>query len=96
MQRDLGPAERKREFLDEMNPVVPWSELVGLVQPHAPAGNGRDQSVVIAFNVEDHAAVLQHARAAVLRFDVSRLLPCRARSLLVPCLQGLLGVGMAI
>jgi IS5 family transposase len=29
---------RKREFLDEMNLVVPWSELVGLIQPHAPAG----------------------------------------------------------
>ena len=29
---------RKREFLDEMNLVVPWSDLVGLVQPHAPAG----------------------------------------------------------
>ena len=29
---------RKREFLDEMNLVVPWSELVALVQPHAPAG----------------------------------------------------------
>ena len=29
---------RKREFLDEMNLVVPWSELIGLIQPHAPAG----------------------------------------------------------
>ena len=29
---------RKREFLDEMNLVVPWAELVGLIQPHAPAG----------------------------------------------------------
>ena len=29
---------RKREFLDEMNLVVPWSELVGLIQPHAPTG----------------------------------------------------------
>lgn len=29
---------RKREFLDEMNLVVPWSQLVGLIQPHAPAG----------------------------------------------------------
>ncbi len=29
---------RKREFLDEMNLVVPWSELVALIQPHAPAG----------------------------------------------------------
>jgi IS5 family transposase len=30
---------RKREFLDEMNLVVPWSELVGLIEPHAPKGN---------------------------------------------------------
>jgi transposase, IS5 family len=29
---------RKREFLDEMNLVVPWAELVGLIEPHAPAG----------------------------------------------------------
>ena len=29
---------RKREFLDEMNLVVPWSELVGLIEPHGPAG----------------------------------------------------------
>ena len=29
---------RKRELLDEMNLVVPWSELVGLIEPHAPAG----------------------------------------------------------
>jgi len=28
---------RKREFLDEMNLVVPWAELVGLITPHAPA-----------------------------------------------------------
>jgi IS5 family transposase len=29
---------RKREFLDEMNLVVPWSELIGLITPHAPTG----------------------------------------------------------
>jgi IS5 family transposase len=29
---------RKREFPDEMNLVVPWSELVGMIKPHAPAG----------------------------------------------------------
>ena len=29
---------RKREFLDEMNLVVPWSELVALIEPHAPSG----------------------------------------------------------
>jgi IS5 family transposase len=29
---------RKREFLDEMNLVVPWAELVSLIEPHAPSG----------------------------------------------------------
>ena len=28
---------RKREFLDEMNLVVPRAELVSLIAPHAPA-----------------------------------------------------------
>ena len=28
---------RKREFLDEMDVVVPWVELVALIAPHAPA-----------------------------------------------------------
>lgn len=27
---------RKREFLDEMNLMVPWTELVSLIAPHAP------------------------------------------------------------
>ena len=29
---------RKREFLVEMNLVIPWSELLSLIAPHAPAG----------------------------------------------------------
>ena len=29
---------RKREFLEEMELVVPWGDLIGLIQPHAPAG----------------------------------------------------------
>jgi transposase, IS5 family len=29
---------RKREFLDEMNLVIPWSELLSLIAPLAPAG----------------------------------------------------------
>ena len=29
--------KRKREFMDEMNLVVPWAELVSLIAPHAPA-----------------------------------------------------------
>jgi IS5 family transposase len=29
---------RKRKFLDEMNLVIPWTELLALIAPHAPAG----------------------------------------------------------
>ena len=32
---------RKREFLDEMNLVVPWSELVALVTAHAPGRSAK-------------------------------------------------------
>jgi IS5 family transposase len=32
---------RKREFLDEMNLVVPWSELVSLVAPYAPTRSAK-------------------------------------------------------
>jgi|SRR6185312_8619929 len=39
---------RKREFLDEMNLVVPWAELVTLIEPHAPAGRtGRPPFAVL-------------------------------------------------
>ena len=42
-QTDLGLSltikrTRKREFLDEMNRVVPWADLVALVVPFAPEG----------------------------------------------------------
>ena len=42
-QSDLGlnlttKRTRKREFLDEMNLVMPWAELVALVAPFAPEG----------------------------------------------------------
>lgn len=29
---------RKRAFLDEMDRVIPWSQLLALIAPHAPAG----------------------------------------------------------
>lgn len=29
---------RKGEFLDEMDLVIPWTELLALIAPHAPAG----------------------------------------------------------
>lgn len=31
---------RKRVFLDQMNAVVPWGELVALIEPHRPQGGG--------------------------------------------------------
>ena len=40
---------RKREFLDEMNLVAPWTELVALIEPHAPSGKtGRPPFAVAA------------------------------------------------
>ena len=41
---------RKRVFLDEMNLVVPWTELVGLIQPFAPVAGS--QGGRPAFSVE--------------------------------------------
>ena len=36
---ELSPKRtRKREFLDEMNRVVPWAELTMLIEPHYPKG----------------------------------------------------------
>ena len=42
-QADLGlnlstKRTRKREFLDEMERVVPWAALVAMIEPHAPEG----------------------------------------------------------
>ena len=34
----LTKRTRKREFLDEMSLVVPWSQLIALIEPYAPAG----------------------------------------------------------
>jgi IS5 family transposase len=31
---------RKREFLDEMERVVPWKVLVEIIEPHWPKSNG--------------------------------------------------------
>jgi len=33
----IAKRTRKREFLDEMNLVVPWTELEGLIEPYAPS-----------------------------------------------------------
>jgi IS5 family transposase len=39
---------RKREFLAEMNSVVPWTALISLIEPHAPSGKtGRPPFAVL-------------------------------------------------
>jgi IS5 family transposase len=45
---------RKREFLDEMDLVVPWSELVGLIHPHAPAGKTGQPPFVVEAMLRIH------------------------------------------
>ncbi len=35
---------RKREFLDEMNLVVPWAELLALIAPHAPQPGAKGEA----------------------------------------------------
>ena len=38
----FGRKGKREQFLDQMNQVVPWSELLALVEPYYPkAGNGR-------------------------------------------------------
>ncbi len=39
--RALAKRTRKREFLDEMNRVVPWGDLTKLIEPHYPKGKLR-------------------------------------------------------
>ena len=40
--------KRKPEFLDVMNLVIPWSQLVALITPHAPAGKtGRPPFAIV-------------------------------------------------
>lgn len=49
---------RKREFLDEMNQVVPWAELIALIEPHAPAGKTGRPPFAVATMLRIH--FMQH------------------------------------
>ena len=38
----LGKVTRRERFLAELDAVIPWTRLLGLITPHYPkAGNGR-------------------------------------------------------
>ncbi|SEK13854.1 Transposase domain [Paraburkholderia diazotrophica] len=45
---------RKREFLDEMRRVVPWSKLIALIEPHYPAGKTGRPPFPIATMLQIH------------------------------------------
>ena len=49
-QFDLGlnlstKKTRKREFLEQMQQVVPWKDLVAVIAPYAPEGAHRPTSI---------------------------------------------------
>jgi transposase, IS5 family len=37
-----GKVTRRERFLAEMDAVIPWTRLLGLIAPHYKAGNGRE------------------------------------------------------
>jgi transposase, IS5 family len=45
---------RKREFLDEMKRVVPWSKLIALIEPHYPKGKTGRPPFPIATMLQIH------------------------------------------
>lgn len=58
-QADLGlnlstKRTRKREFLDEMDRVVPWAELVSLIEPHYPKGKTGRPPIGVAVMLRIH------------------------------------------
>lgn len=46
---------RKREFLEEMQRVVPWSELIALIEPRYPKGKTGRPSMGIATMLSSRA-----------------------------------------
>ena len=41
---------RKRDFLEEMEQVVPWAELVSLIAPYYPEGRNGPSTVCSVFH----------------------------------------------
>ena len=88
-----GKVTRRERFLAEMNAVIPWPDLVGLIAPHYPkAGNGTqpyplEQMLRIYclqqwFNLSDPAAEeALYDSEAMRRFAQIELgrTPCRMR-----------------
>ncbi|MEW5885271.1 MAG: IS5 family transposase [Pseudomonadota bacterium] len=51
---------RKREFLQQMDRVVPWADLLALIQPHAPAPGAKGGRPPFALETMLRIHLLQH------------------------------------
>jgi len=71
-----GKVTRRERFLAEMDAVIPWPRLLGLIEPHYPkAGNGR-QPLGASFRPDASALIRQRQRersAGSLGWRSSRL-----------------------
>jgi hypothetical protein len=70
-QRGLGldlstKRTRKREFLEEMRRVVPWSKLIALIEPHYLKGKRGRPPFPIATMLQIHTAASAEAAEAEL------------------------------
>src|ERR1051326_5423929 len=39
---------RREQFLGEMNAVIPWAELIAIIEPHYPTGQGGRRAMPLA------------------------------------------------
>ena len=66
----IAKRTRKREFLDEMNLVVPWTELEGLIEPYAPSAKTGRRTPYEVQHILGHTQVRTTQRYAHLSQDI--------------------------
>jgi hypothetical protein len=69
---------RKREFLDEMNLVVPWAELVTLIAPHGPRPGTKGGRPPFAVDTMLRIHFLQQRATTAVHIHSFELLCCRS------------------
>jgi hypothetical protein len=81
----LAKRTRKREFLDEMRRVVPWSRLIAWIEPHYPKGKTGRPPFPIATMLQIHFMHVWTRRVLQAFFcDVKR-----SANMYPACLMGL-------
>lgn len=71
------------------------SASAGQIDDALFAGDGNDQAIVIALDVENDVSVLQHAEELIMHFDLDGLFLCGFAGLIEPGLEWLFCGGMA-